>query len=341
MRNIGILLYGSGGQIRDAATEDKYKLLVERLAAVGWQVRTLSYHASRERVVLAEASSCEAMLVWINPVEPELDREALDRFLRDLSNKGVLVSAHPDTILKIGTKDILVESQSLGWSVETVAYRSIDEFRTQFPRRARRDGPRVLKQHRGNSGQGVWKISAEGSGFVVQSAVRNAPPETITEAALLSFFDREVFTQGSHLVDQAWVPTMTRGMVRAYLCGTKVAGFGYQEINALYPTDAAERFTRRVPSKRHYYTEQCSLFQPLRDRLDKSWLPALAAKMGLSDADFPLLWDADFFFGDPPKEYLLCEINVSCVSPFPESAIAPLIRDLTRRLKSRGSESGR
>lgn len=53
--------------------------------------------------------------------------------------------------------------------------------------------------------------------------------------------------------------------------------------------------------------------------------------------NFPLLWDADFFFGDPPgADYVLCEINTSCVSPFPESAVSPLLAELERRLASRG-----
>jgi hypothetical protein len=32
------------------------------------------------------------------------------------------------------------------------------------------------------------------------------------------------------------------------------------------------------------------------------------------------------------SHFVLCEINVSCVSPFPESAITALIRELKRRL---------
>ena len=55
------------------------------------------------------------------------------------------------------------------------------------------------------------------------------------------------------------------------------------------------------------------------------------------DADaLPMLWDCDFMLG--PKDeagndsYVLCEINVSSVSPFPESALEPLARATLRRL---------
>jgi hypothetical protein len=122
-------------------------------------------------------------------------------------------------------------------------------------------------------------------------------------------------------------------MVRAYLCGTKVVGFGYQEINALFPVTQNDDFTRRQPSRRYYFTEECFLFQRLRRSLEDSWIPTLLRHFQMHPDDLPLIWDADFFFGESSdREFLLCEINASCVSPFPESAITPMIRELKRRL---------
>ncbi len=331
---IGIFLYGPDAQARNALAEDKYRLLAEQMAGRQWLVRTLTYHGSRRDAAHREARACDAVLVWINPVEPQLDRPALDAFLRELAADGVLVSAHPDTVLRIGTKDVLVTTQSLGWSVDASAHRSADDFRADFPTKVRRDGTRVLKQYRGHSGQGVWKVTALPSGtFEVQPAARAEPPRELNENALVAYFAAAVFAQGSHLVDQRWIATMDRGMVRAYLCGTKVAGFGYQEINALYPAAPSDDFTRRQPSRRHYYTEDCFLFQRLRQRLEQEWVPALQNLLAMRTEEFPLLWDADFFLGDPPNaEFILCEINASCVSPFPESAISPVIAELERRL---------
>lgn len=331
---VGILLYGTDAQPRNALHEEKYRLLAEKMVEGQWDVRTLSYHDSWRQVLHREARDCDAVLVWINPVEPRLDRPALDAFLRELAGDGVLVSAHPDTILRLGTKDVLVATQSLGWTVDAVAHRSLVEFRERFPITVRRDGARVLKQYRGHSGQGVWKVTALASdAFAVQAATRGDMPSVTTEAELFAFFDAEIFSRGSHLVDQRWVPTMNRGMIRAYLCGTQVAGFGYQEIVALQPVAPDDDFTRRQPSRRHYYTADCFLFRRLRERLEAEWIPALQNLLALQAKELPLLWDADFFFGDAPEaEYILCEINASCVSPFPESAIMPLMAELERRL---------
>jgi hypothetical protein len=336
-RTIGILLYGTDAQPRDALAEDKYRLLAEKLAERQWTVRTLTYRDSSREAVKRDARACDAVLVWINPFEPGLDRAALDGLLRELAGAGVLVSAHPDAISRIGTKDVLVSTHSLGWSVNAVAHRSLDEFRARFPASLRREGIRVLKQYRGQSGQGVWKVSVLSPEiFEVRSAVRGETLRELSENALVSFFEIEVFARDSHLIDQRWVATMNRGMVRAYLCGTKVAGFGYQEIIALHPNAPGDDFTRRQPSRRYYYTEDCFLFRRLRARLETVWIPELQKLLGMRVDEFPLLWDADFFLGDPPdSEFLLCEINASCVSPFPESVITRLISELERRLTSK------
>lgn len=333
-RTIGILLFGVDAQPRDAFAEDKYRLLAEKMAEREWVVKTLIYHDSRRNILRDEARACDGVLAWINPFEPQLDRSALDAFLRELAGSGVLVSAHPDTILRIGTKDVLVTTQSLGWSVDASVHRSLADFRQRFPATIRRERTRVLKQYRGHSGHGVWKVTAlSPDTFEVRSASRDELPRELNEDAMIAFFEAEVFARGSHLVEQCWVATMDRGMVRAYMCGTKVAGFGFQEIIALHPATPRDDFTRRQPSRRYYYTENCFLFQRLRERLENEWIPALQKLTAMGADDLPLLWDADFFLGDPPNsEFLLCEINASCVSPFPESAITPLIAELERRL---------
>src|SRR2546421_267018 len=47
----------------------------------------------------------DAVLVWVNPIEQDRDRTNLDAMLGDVASKGVFVSAHPDAIQKMGTKE--------------------------------------------------------------------------------------------------------------------------------------------------------------------------------------------------------------------------------------------
>src|SRR5882672_9482927 len=115
-------------------------------------------------------------------------------------------------------------------------------------------------------------------------------------------------------------------MVRCYLSGTKVAGFGYQEINALYELNNRDAQTYYPPGKRYYFTENCGLFKDLKEVMENKWVPQLRQITSVDNDRMPVIWDADFFINDSNDKnvfgkYTLCEINVSCVSPFPPSAI--------------------
>jgi len=52
----------------------------------------------------------------------------------------------------------------------------------------------------------------------------------------------------------------------------------------------------------------------------------------------PVIWDADFLYGPKTASgedtYVLCEINVSSVYPFPDSALEPLARATSGRLRA-------
>src|SRR5688500_16947144 len=64
---IGILLYGPNAQPRNASSEDKYRLLVEKMTERRWEVRTLTYHDSRREALLRDACTCDAVLVMRFP----------------------------------------------------------------------------------------------------------------------------------------------------------------------------------------------------------------------------------------------------------------------------------
>ena len=62
------------------------------------------------------------------------------------------MSAHPDVILKMGTKEVLHRTRTMSWGCDTALYRTAAAMRAELP--ARLDaGPRVIKRNRGNGGQ--------------------------------------------------------------------------------------------------------------------------------------------------------------------------------------------
>lgn len=130
------------------------------------------------------------------------------------------------------------------------------------------------------------------------------------------------------MIDQAWQPRLAEGTVRAYLVEGRVSGFGVQALNALRPDVP-------TPGPRLYHGPELPDYQALRQQLESSWIALLSERVGLAREHLPLLWDCDFMLGDPvtdgTRRFLLCEINVSSVSPFPPSSIAPLVEAVRRR----------
>ncbi|HKU39172.1 MAG TPA: Cj0069 family protein, partial [Polyangiales bacterium] len=286
--------------------------------------------------VEAQLSRARVVLVWHNPIENGRTRKVLDDMLRRVAARGVFVSTHPETILRMGTKDVLVDVRDLPFGSDSHRVESVRQLEAELPERLAR-GPRVLKQHRGHSGIGVWRIEQlDAERFALRHAQRGSLPETVSFARVLERL-APYFADGGHMIDQAWQPRLQEGMVRAYLVRDRVAGFGHQAINALYPASAAEPAPE--PGPRSYSGPGDPRFQQLRRRLEEQWVALLVERLGVSPERVPLLWDADFLLGGAPgsstDQYVLCEINVSSVSPYPESANAALV-DAVREIVQLG-----
>ena len=286
--------------------------------------------------VRSELVRLGAVLVWVDPISNGRKRAQLDALLREVSALGVFVSAHPDVIRKLGTKEVLHRTRSLGWGTDTHLYASSEGFKARFPGVLAASGSRVLKQNRGNGGIGVFRIdlvrreSRPDSEAVVrvQHAQRGSARE---EMCLVDFMHRceAYFAEGGRLVDQPFQERHAEGMVRCYLVQDRVAGFGHQLVTALMDPAPGES-APPLPEPRLYHGPEKPEFQALRAKLDSEWVPQMQALLDIETADLPMLWDADFLLG--PKDasgedtYVLCEINSSSVYPFPDEALEPLAR---------------
>ena len=325
------LLYPGDRAARDRAdpAQSRFAALFEALAAAGVKAEQAIYHDDFVDEVASQLRRVQAVLVWCNPIEDGRRRDRLDALLRDVAKAGVLVSAHPEAILRLGTKDVLFETRDLPFGSDVHRIDSLAQLESELPQRLRQ-GARVLKQHRGHSGIGVWRVEASyGGGLTVQHAQRGSTPQRMDMPALMAtvapYFEPE---GGGHMIDQAWQARLREGMVRAYLVEDRVTGFGLQAVNALHP-DAP------MPGPRLYHGPELPGFQDLKQQLESTWITLLRERVGLAHEQLPLLWDCDFMLGDAladgAQRYVLCEINVSSVSPFPPSSIAPLVEAVLRR----------
>jgi hypothetical protein len=334
---IGILWRGNPHVEREAGgTNTRMAPLFAALAARNVAAEPVVYADDVVEQVRDQLLRLDGVLVWVDPITNFGDRSRLDPLLREVASRGVWVSSHPDVIMKMGTKEVIYRTRELGWGSDVAMYSTFDQFRAQFPPRLASAGPRVLKQYRGNGGIGVWKVELavtepsppkDEVPVHVLHALRGSTPE---ETPLGDFMTRceEYFDQGP-VVDQAFQPRLAEGMIRCYLVQERVAGFGHQLIRALLPPpppgsspDAA------MPGPRIMDGASAPQFQALRTAMESDWVPAMQRLLDIDTASLPAIWDADFLYGEKTASgddtYVLCEINVSAVFPFPDEAVDAL-----------------
>lgn len=345
---IAILSRGDAAARRDTTPQNsRFVRVFEALASVGIEAHPVVYDETFADAVRDQLLAADGVLVWVDPIHQGKTRAALDPLLRETAARGPWVSAHPDVILKMGVKEVLYRTRHLGWGGDTHRYDSIDAFRAEFPPRLRASGPRVLKQNRGNGGQGVWKVEAlPNTDAVVRvlHALRGSQPEEIPLEAFAARCE-PYFGWGGCIIDQAFQARLPEGMIRCYMSGSKVAGFGHQLIKALIaPPPEGPDSPEARPGPRIMHGPDAPPFQSLRRSMEEQWTPQLMETLGIDEESLPVIWDADFLYG--PRDatgadtYVLCEINASSCFAIPDdapAAIARTVRDRVLRRRSAAS----
>jgi hypothetical protein len=331
---IAVVWRGDAAVRRNATPQNnRFYRIFEELAAAGIHAKPAIYDEDFAGEVRGQLLAADGVLVWVDPIHQGKTREALDPLLRDVATRGPWVSAHPDVILKMGVKEVLYRTRHLGWGADTHLYRSAAEFAAEFPMRLRSSGPRVLKQNRGNGGQGVWKVELlPGPDETVQvlHAQRGSLPEDLR---LCDFMARcePYFGWGGCIIDQPFQPRLPEGMIRCYMGVDKVAGFGHQLIKALIPPPPEGPDSPAAqPGPRIMHGPDAVPFQALRRKMEDEWVPQMMEVLGLDRAELPIIWDADFLYGartaSGEDTYVLCEINVSSCFAIPDEAPAAIAK---------------
>lgn len=92
------------------------------------------YHDDFRDEVREQLLGLPGALVWVNPIEQGCDRTHLDQLLGEAAAAGLSVSMHPDTIFKLGTKQVLGDAYAMSCSAPgtcgMMAHRTQEELRT-------------------------------------------------------------------------------------------------------------------------------------------------------------------------------------------------------------------
>jgi hypothetical protein len=341
------IVYPGDSEVRCLSTREnnRFAAVFAAFAAHGVDARPAVYNLAQANELRDQLLNVDGALVWVNPIDAGLSRAPLDALLREVADAGVFVSTHPDVIMKLGTKDVLVDTRDMGWGSDVHRLDTLEQLRAELGVRLGGGSIRVLKQWRGHSGIGVWRVqrAPDESAFGAESLVLAKHASRGSLEVKLRFDEfvalmASYFEDGGHMIDQAWQQRLTEGMIRCYLVQDRVEGFGLQAVNALHPPLAKNGSGEApTPSQRLYHPPDLPHLQGLKQRLENDWMPELERTLGIHQEELPLLWDCDFLYGETARDgderYVLCEINASCVTPFPDSAIEPLVLSALSRIE--------
>ena len=318
----------------------KLREVFRAFQALGVAARPVVYSDDKVDDVKAQLLGLEGVLVWVNPIEQGLDRAKLDPLLCEVADAGVWVSAHPDVILKMATKQVLVDTKQMSWGTDTKLHRTTRDLRRDLPPRLAEQGPLVLKQHRGMGGNGVWKVelddpTGDGDAMLrVQHAARGSVPERLSMDEFVARCE-PYFAGDGFMVEQPYQARLGEGLIRVYMTHDQVVGFAHQYPRGLMPPDEASR----ASTAKVFELPSAPSYSDLRGRMESEWIPQMQEILDLDTHALPVIWDADFLYGPKTSSgddtYVLCEINASSTFAFPEHAMPTVARAAIKRIQER------
>uniref|UniRef100_A0A7S2KTG6 DUF6815 domain-containing protein n=1 Tax=Leptocylindrus danicus TaxID=163516 RepID=A0A7S2KTG6_9STRA len=287
----------------------------------------------------------------------------LDAMVIELDQLGVKVMSHPEVQKKMGAKDSLCKIRHLRCGLEdTDVYYDADSFRAGF-RKSIAFRPRVIKQNRGSQGEGIWicKLKDEASycdnfGDVIADldtklVLMEANDNHVEEHTVAEFLEfcingrSEVsgewhssgdgkyleggIEKGAMLVDQRFLPRIVEGEVRCMMIGDKL-------VELIHKKPKAGGLSATLQSGAVYtkYPPDAPEFENLvaNFKLD---LPRIMEAFGISDQPLPLLWTADYIFGEKDEDgkdtFHVGEFNCSCVGITQQLHLAELVGETAFR----------
>jgi hypothetical protein len=133
----------------------------------------LRYECDQHEAFAAALAPYDALLVRVNPGQlsqntPEGTQERFDALMTARVNAGVLVFSAPAVQTGMGAKDALVRIRGLSCGLpDTLAYYTPEELEAGF-KQTMAFQPRVVKQNRGSSGEGIWLCWLEDKPYCAQ-----------------------------------------------------------------------------------------------------------------------------------------------------------------------------
>lgn len=313
--------------------------MVNALKAKGWsgEVIFLTDEILRDanetkKIYEYTLSNADGYVSRVNPGNLKEEKLYFD-LLRSLCEAGLVGMPHPDAMIGYGAKDALTKLAITDLvPTDTYAYYDKDEaarigvefsdkhnFIKSFPKTLAK-GERVLKQNRGSTGEGIWRVRLENPADynkfdtlpldtkIICTEAKDNHSENRELGEFMEFCKGYLVGDNGMLVDMTFLPRIKEGEIRILMLYKTPVYVVHKK-----PAEGGDAFSATLFSGAKYRYDEPKEWSELID-----WflgeLPGIKSKLG--DYDLPLIWTADFILDTDTNgndKYVLGEINCSCV----------------------------
>lgn len=317
--------------------EDGYRKdtmpMVEALKKRGFNAEVIFFEvAKRDEIYHYVKNNAIGYVSRINPGNLKEENQYFE-MLRNLCNDGIVGMPHPDAMIGYGAKDALTKlNDTTLVPNDTYAYYDIDVFKKNFPKTLAR-GQRVLKQNRGSTGEGIWRVQLLNP---LPKGLMEVPLNTkikCTEAKdnhteirelgeFMDFCNQYIIGDNGMLVDMTFLPRIIEGEIRLLMLHDTPVNVVHKK-----PAQGGDNFSATLFSGAQYRYDSPEEWSELVESFLEQ-LPSIKKKLG--DYELPLIWTADFILDnneDGSDKYILGEINCSCVGFTSQLELADNVAD--------------
>lgn len=299
--------------------------IVEAIRARGWGAEVVYYRPEwAEALYTYVSGNFDGYVSRVNPGNiPGGEKGYFDLLSRLSGEAGLVGMSTPEEMMAYGAKDALVKLKDTDLvPSDTAAYYDVADFHGTFPT-SLSYGERVLKQNRGSTGSGIWRVRLADKELAASVEPGTALPLDTklicTEAVdnhseerelgdFMDFCDQYIIGDNGMLVDMRFMPRIVEGEIRILMVGPHPVFVVHKK-----PAAGGDNFSATLFSGAKYTYDKPEDWRELVDIFAEA-RPVIAEKLG--GDNIPLIWTADFMLDDDGAggdSYVLGEINCSCV----------------------------
>ncbi|RLA63832.1 MAG: hypothetical protein DRQ88_11900 [Epsilonproteobacteria bacterium] len=297
------------------------RAIADSLRKKKWSAEIIFYSdENRGEIYRHIVTKAGAYISRVNPGNLK-DETGYFQMLKELVENGIQGLPHPDAMVSYGAKNAVEKLKESDLVPNDVySYYSFEDFKENFIKTLA-TGVRVLKQNRGSTGEGIWRVEVIEPGKSTNSEevsldskvkcteAKDNHVETMRLSEFIDFCVQYLEGPSGMLLDMPFLERIKEGEIRVFMLRKKPVNIVHKK-----PADTPDAFSATLFSGAKYTYDSPEKWPDLM-RLIQNNLNAIIEKLG--GYEIPLIWTADFILDtdkDTGKDkYVLGEINASCV----------------------------